>query len=205
MFDRFFTSPVAATIFVITIITSIRAFSDANLKYQFIFNPYRMVREKKWQMLVTHGLIHGSWWHLGFNMMAFFYFAFALERILGHWQFVVLYLLSLIAGSIPALVRHKDDSYYNALGASGAISAVVLSVILFIPEVGISLIFLPAIPGWLFALLYLGFSFVASMRNWGNIGHDAHLFGAIAGIVITVLLRPDVATSFIQWMSIKFG
>lgn len=203
--DQFFASPVASTIFVITILTSIRAFSDADLRYKFTFNPYRMVREKQYQMVITHGLIHGGWMHLIFNMVAFYFFAFPLETIIGHWQFTVLYMLSLIAGTIPGTVRHRDDSWYNAVGASGAISAVVLSVILFVPEVGISLIFLPAIPGWIFALLFIAFSFYASFRKIGNIAHDAHLFGAIAGIVITVILRPDVATSFMQWMSVKFG
>ncbi len=206
MLEQFFSSPVAATIFVITLITSIRAFSDADLKYKFIFNPYRMLREKQWQMILTHGLIHGGWVHLGFNMLAYYFFAFPLERLIGHWQFALLYMLSLAAGCIPGLVRHRDDSWYNAVGASGAISAVLLSVVLFVPEMGIGLLFIPgSIPGWIFALLFLGFSFIASLRNWGNIGHDAHLFGAIAGMIITVLLRPDVASSFIDFIGSKIG
>lgn len=206
MLDQFFAAPVASTIFVITIFTSIRAFSDADLRYKFTFNPYRMVRENQYQMVLTHGLIHGSWMHLIFNMLAFYFFAFTLEAILGHWQFAVLYILSLAAATIPGVVQHRDDSWYNAVGASGAISAVLLSVVLFAPEIGIGLIFIPgSIPGWIFALLFIGFSFYASFRKIGNIAHDAHLFGAIAGIVLTVILRPEVATNFMAWMSAKFG
>lgn len=239
MLDQFFASPVASTIFVITIFTSIRAFSDADLRYKFTYNPYRMVRENQYQMVITHGLIHGGWMHLIFNMLAFYFFAFNLEggtnpvptelieqriletggqnldkilerdfsnRNLGHWQFALLYVVSLIVGSVPGLAQHKDDSWYNSVGASGAISGVVLSAIIMSPEIGIGLLFIPGhIPGWIFALLFLAFSFFASFRKIGNIAHDAHLFGAIAGIVMTVLLRPDVATTFIEWVSMKVG
>ncbi len=206
MLSQFFASPVASTVFVITVITSIRAFSDADLRYKFTFNPYRMMRENQYQMVLTHGLVHGSWMHLIFNMLAFYFFAFTLEQWIGHWQFAVLYALSLVAGTIPGTIRHRDDSWYNAVGASGAISAVVLSAVLFNPEMGIGLLLIPGyIPGWIFALLFLGFSFFASFRKIGNIAHDAHLFGAIAGIVLTVILRPEVATFFMQWMQVKFG
>lgn len=239
MLTQIFQAPVAATIFVITIITSIRAFSDASLRYQFTYNPYRMVREGRWPMILTHGLVHGGWVHLIFNMLAFYFFAFNLEagtnpvpieviqeriasangqnyeqiverdftnRNLGHWQFAVLYIVSLAAGAIPGLVRHRNDSWYNAVGASGAISAVVLSAVIMSPEIGIGLLLIPGhIPGWIFALLFLGFSFFASFRNWGNIAHDAHLFGAIAGIILTVLLKPEAATDFLDWLRLKFG
>lgn len=203
--DLIFAAPVAATIFVITIITSIRAFSDPGLKERFLLNPYRVVHEKDWPTLLTHGLVHGSWTHLIFNMLGFYFFAFYLELILGHWQFAVFYVLSLLAGTVPSLARHKDHSWYNSLGASGAISAVVMALVVVMPEMGIGLLFIPGtIPGWLFAILYLGFSFVASFKNWGNIAHDAHLFGAIAGLVLVVLLRPESATEFMQWLGQKF-
>ncbi len=202
--DLIFAAPVAATLFVITIITSIRAFSDPGLKARFLLNPYRVVHHKDWPTLLTHGLIHSGWTHLIFNMLAFYFFAFYLELILGHWQFAVFYVLSLLVATVPALARHKDHSWYNSLGASGAISAVVMALVVVMPEMGIGLLFIPgSIPGWLFAILYLGFSFVASFKNWGNVAHDAHLFGAIAGIVLVVLLRPESATEFIQWLGQK--
>jgi len=198
----FLEAPIASTIFVITILTSIQAFSDASLKKRFIFNPYLTFHHKQWYRLFSSGLIHGDWMHLAFNMFAFYFFALPLEAyIIGSWQFAVIYILSLGISSLPALYQHKDDGHYNALGASGAVSAVVLSLIVFIPDIPISVFFLPEIPGWLFAILYMGFSFYAGLKKLGNIGHEAHLFGAISGIVLTVLLNPEVATRFLQWIN----
>lgn len=202
LFAKLFASPVAATIFVITILTSIKAFNDPMLRARFIFNAQQVHREKEWYRLFTSGLLHSGWMHLAFNMLAFYFFAFPLEAyLLGHWQFGLLYVASLGLSSLPALYRHKHNPGYNALGASGAVSAVVLSVIMFVPDIGIGLLFLPGtIPGWLFALLYMGFSFYAGLKQWGNIGHEAHLFGAISGIILTLILEPKVATTFLQWL-----
>jgi membrane associated rhomboid family serine protease len=198
----FFKSPVASCIFFITIITSIRAFNDGNLRYKFIFNPVHILQDKDWTRLFTSGLIHGSWMHLIFNMLAFYFFAFYLEQIIGHWQFGLLYVLSLGISSIPSLIRHKNDSYYNSLGASGAVSAVVFAMIFIIPDLGIGLLFIPGtIPGWLFALLFVGFSIFASMRGGGRINHDAHLWGALSGVLLTIMLNPQTATNFIQWLN----
>ncbi|MEZ4829943.1 MAG: rhomboid family intramembrane serine protease [Bacteroidia bacterium] len=204
-FEYLFSSPVSATILTITLITSIRAFSDPELKARFIFNPVRILRGREFQRLFTSGLIHGSVMHLAFNMLAFYFFAFPLERILGHWQFAMLYMASLAISDIPSLIRYRDQEGYNSLGASGAVSAIVFSVILFDPEIGIGLIFIPGyIPGWLFAILYIAFSFFASFRGGGNINHDAHIWGALSGIVLTVLLEPGVVRSFNEWMSTAF-
>lgn len=202
-FSVFFRAPVAATLFVITLITSIRAFKDGELRYRFIFNPYRLVRNKEWHQFFTSGLIHLDAWHLGFNMLVFYYFAFSLEiRHLGAWLFLVLYVGALIISHIPALIKHRDNSGYNALGASGAISAVVLSMVIFEPGMELSLIFIPIyLPGWVFALLYMAYSFYAGIRGIGRVGHDAHLWGALAGIVLTVLMKPSAAADFIDWIS----
>ena len=203
-FDQIFSSPIAATILTITLITSIRAFRDANLKYSFMFIPYKVANNKEYHRFFTSGLIHSNIWHLAFNMLAFYYVAFPLEMMIGHWQFALLYVLSLFISDIPSIIRHKDNEAYMSLGASGAVSAVVFSVILFDPEVGISLILLPTIPGWLFGILFILISFLASYKSWGNINHDAHLWGAFAGIVLTVLMRPSVVRTFNEWLSTAF-
>ena len=203
-FAALFASPVAATILTITLITSIRAFKDAQLKFNFMFIPYKVVNYKEYHRFFTSGLIHSGIYHLVFNMLAFYYFAFALEGIIGHWQFALLYISSLVISGIPDIVRHKDNETYMALGASGAISAVLFSVILFDPEIPISLLLLPSMPGWFLGIIFIVFSFVASYFSWGNIGHDAHLWGAFAGIVITVLLEPSVVKTFNQWLETAF-
>ena len=196
----FFAAPVASCIFVITILTSIMAFRDGDLKYRFMLNPPRVFEQKDWKPWFTSGLIHSDWWHLVFNMLAFYFFAFVLELSIGHWQFAVLYILSLLAGSLPSLVRHKDDKHYYTLGASGAISGVVFAAIMLNPDAKIGLILLPAFPGWIFALLFVAYSLYASMRGRGKINHDGHLFGAIGGILSLILLHPIVATNFVNWV-----
>lgn len=198
-FQELFEAPVAATILIITLITSIQAERDSRLKERFIFHPVSVIDHKEWYRLFTSGLIHGGWMHLAFNMLAFYFFAFPLEKIfLGPWQFAILYVASLGISSLPALYRHRNDPSYRALGASGAVSAVVLSMVVFEPNIGIGLLFIPGyIPGWLFAILYMGFSFVAGLKQWGNIGHEAHLFGAISGIVLTVLMHPEAVGQFV--------
>lgn len=204
-FDVIINAPVAATILTITLITSIRAFRDPILREGFIFNPVLILRHKQYQRLLTSGLIHNGAMHLAFNMLAFYFFAFSMERNLGHWQFAVMYILSLVISDIPSLIRHKDNEHYRSLGASGAVSAVLFSAILFDPEMGIGLLFIPGyIPGWLFGVLFLVISYIASFRMGGRINHDAHIWGALSGAVITILLKPQVATTFKQWILSSF-
>jgi membrane associated rhomboid family serine protease len=202
--EGLFHAPVSATILVITLITSIRAEREPQLKENFIFHPVSVLQHREWYRLFTSGLIHGGWMHLAFNMLAFYFFAFSLEQYyLGPWRMALLYGLSLGLSSLPALYRHRDNPAYRALGASGAVSAVVLSMVVFNPTIGIGLLFIPGyIPGWLFAILYMGFSFVAGLKQWGNIGHEAHLFGAIAGIILTVVMRPEAVQMFMRQLEL---
>jgi membrane associated rhomboid family serine protease len=194
----FATSPVAFIIAAITLITTIIAFYNDEAHDRLILQPYYVSRGKYVYTLITSGLIHADIMHLLFNGMTYYFFAFDLERILGHWQFGLLYLFSLILSDIPSVVKHKNDSWYRSLGASGAISAVVFSAILFNPMAGMGLIFIPGvhIPAVLFGVLYLVYCSYASKRGQGNINHDAHFFGALAGVMITVILVPQVVPYF---------
>lgn len=197
----FFQAPVAAGIFIITIITSIMAFKDGVLKYKFIFSPYRLVHNKEYQMFFSSALIHGSNMHLILNMMVFYFFAFSLELSIGHWQFFVLYLGSVILSHLPRIITDKDNEMYSALGASGGVSAVLMSMILLDPDITLSLYFVLPLPGWLIGLGYMAYSFYAALyRPHDKIGHDAHLWGGLAGLVITVLLYPKAATNFFEWL-----
>src|SRR6187551_839370 len=116
-------TPVASLIFVFTIVTSLYAFNDNGLFGKFMLHPYSVSRKHKVYTLITSGLIHADWMHLIFNMMSFYFFAFRLESLMGSWQFGLLYFVSLILSDIPSVIKHKDDMWYNSLGASGAISA----------------------------------------------------------------------------------
>jgi membrane associated rhomboid family serine protease len=190
-------APVASIIFVLTLATSLWAFSNENIYGNFILNPYNVSRGHKVYTVLTSGLIHKDWSHLFFNMFSYYFFAFQLEGYLGHWQFGVLYIVSLVLSDLPTIQKHKDDIWYNSLGASGAISAVIFSFILFQPTAQMGIMFIPIdIPAWIFGILYLVYCHFASKHARDNINHDAHFFGAISGIIITVALNHNVLNEF---------
>jgi len=195
-------APVASFIFVITIITSLMAFSNDNLYANMILHPYSVYRGKRVYTVVTSGLIHNDWMHLFFNMLSYYFFAFQLEPVLGHWQFGLLYTASLILSDIPTVYKHKNDDWYHSLGASGAVSAVIFSYIMFNPLNKMMIMPIPVgIPAVLFGVLYLVYCSYASKYARDNINHDAHLFGAISGLLITILLFPHLVSSFIGQIS----
>ncbi|MFI5162021.1 MAG: rhomboid family intramembrane serine protease [Sphingobacteriales bacterium] len=198
-------APVACVIFVVTIAISFMAFSSDWLYENFILHPASVYRGKNLYTLITSGFIHADLMHLFFNLFSFFFFAFTLEATLGHWQFTLLYLLSMVLADLPSVVKHKDNYGYRSLGASGAISAVIFSFIMFEPFAGMGLIFLPGvdIPAVVFGILYLVYCSYASKKQLGNINHDAHLYGAISGVMITIILQPHVLTEFIHAISAK--
>jgi membrane associated rhomboid family serine protease len=191
-------TPVASFIFAITLITSLMAFSNENLYGKLILNPYDVSRGRRVYTIITSGLIHKDWNHLFFNMLSYYFFAFQLEAILGHWQFALLYFLTLILSDLPSIQKHKEDMWYNSLGASGAISAIIFSYIMFDPKASMGLLFIPIpIPAYIFGILYLVYCHFASKHARDNVNHHAHLFGALSGIIITIALNHNVVNEFI--------
>jgi membrane associated rhomboid family serine protease len=190
-------TPVASLIFIFTIVTSIYAFNDHILYGKFMLHPYSVYRKHKIYTLITSGLIHANWMHLIFNMFTFFFFAFRLEATIGSWQFGLLYFAGMVVSDLPSVFKHKNDFWYNSLGASGAISAVLFSYILFYPLSTLMIFPLP-IPIWacLFGILYLIYCAYMSKNSRDNINHDAHFYGAIAGVIITILLVPQIIPHF---------
>lgn len=199
-------TPVASIIFLFTVITSIYAFNDNSLYGKFMLHPYSVSRRFKLYTLITSGFIHADWMHLLFNMMTFYFFAFQLEAMIGSWQFGMIYFLGLILSDIPSVMKHKNDMWYNSLGASGAISAVLFSFILLKPFSTMMIFPLP-IPIWAIILgpLYLIYCVYASKQSRDNINHDAHFFGALAGLIITVLVVPGVIPHFLGQILTKIG
>jgi membrane associated rhomboid family serine protease len=202
MMEYLLVAPVASIIFAITVLTSILAFSNENLYANLILHPYDVSRGKRIYTVITSGLIHNDWMHLFFNMLSYYFFAFNLEPILGHWQFGLLYTLSLILSDLPTIYKHKNDDWYHSLGASGAVSAVIFSAIMFSPLSKMMILPIPfAIPAVLFGVLYLIYCNYASRYAQDNINHDAHMFGALSGLLITIVLNPHVVNSFIIQIS----
>jgi membrane associated rhomboid family serine protease len=197
-------APVASVIFVITVITSLIAFYNEDLYVRCMLHPYSVSRGKRVYTLITSGLIHKDWMHLIFNMLSYFFFAQTLEAQLGHWQFGLLYVLSLVLSDLPSVAKHKDDYGYHSLGASGAVSAVIFGSILFDPLNPIYIMLIPIpIYGVVFAVLYLVYCNYASKHARDNVNHDAHLFGAISGLAITLILHHQVLPEFIHTITEK--
>lgn len=198
MMEYLMAAPVASVIFAFTILTSIWAFSNDNVYAQMILHPYSVWRGEKRYTVITSGFIHNDWMHLFFNMMSYYFFAFMLEAELGHWQFGLLYFASLILSDLPTVYKHKNDEWYHSLGASGAVSAVIFSYILFHPLDKLTILPLPiGIPSVLFGVIYLFYCNYASKYSRDNINHDAHLFGALSGLLITIALNPHIVSSFL--------
>ena len=200
-------SPVTLLILLITVVTSIRAWNDLSLFNRFILYPYQMAKDKSWYRMITSGLIHGDTWHLAFNMIALYSFSsgsYGLESVLGSIQFLLFYVVSLVLSDLSTVVRHKDNPAYRALGASGAVSAVVMAMILNNPSGEIIMLFLPIpIPGWLFGILFVAYSHYASRNSKDNIGHEAHLWGAIVGLVLAWIMSPVIREHFLHFLQAK--
>lgn len=198
-------TPVASIIFVITIVTSLLAFYNTELYGKFMLHPYSVSRGQKLYTLITSGLIHRDWMHLLMNMLSYYFFAFQLERIFvsasswGHIQFGMLYLVSLVLSDMGSIVKHKEHFWYNSLGASGAICAVLFSYILFFPLTTLMIMPIPVpIPAVLYGILFLAYCVYASKNAQDSINHEAHFLGAIAGLLITIILYPHIIGHFIS-------
>jgi membrane associated rhomboid family serine protease len=150
-----------------------------------------VVGKEKIRML-TSGFLHVDWMHLGFNMYALYVFGDIIATILGAIPFLIIYLGSLVAGSLYTLYYHKKEPYYSAVGASGAVSGIIYSSILLFPDMQLLLFFAIPIPGYVFGVGYLLYSIYGMKKQLGNIGHAAHLGGAIGGFVLTLALKPEL-------------
>lgn len=193
-------NPIASVIFFATIAISLLAFQKGSpLRDLFILHPWSLTRGQRLYSLIMHGFIHADYMHLIFNMITFYFFAFYLEYRTGHLNFTIIYFGSLILSILTIIYKHRNDFDYRSLGASGAVSGVIFGAIIYEPTSKIYLFFFPVgIPSPLFALLFVGYSYYASKNRYGNIAHEAHLWGAIAGTALTILLDPPALVEFFQ-------
>ncbi len=119
----------------------------------------------------------------------------------GTILYIVMYLAAIVISDIPTLIKYKDVPNYNALGASGAVSAVVFSSILFNPMNDLCLYGILCLPGFIFGAIYLIYSYYQGRRMADNINHDAHMFGALFGVIFTIILWPKVIPHFIDQLA----
>ena len=181
-------------IIIITALVSFGAFNNHELYNKLIFYPFGMAdRSNEYYRFVTSGFIHADWNHLLFNMITLYYFGMNVESICRQIgmpeMYLVMYVSAIALASVPAFVKHRNHSYYKALGASGGVAAVLFATVYFEPWNKIFIIFIHiGIPSIIFAVLYLVYSAYMSKRGNDNIGHDAHLWGSIYGFVFAFLL-----------------
>tara|TARA_R110000796_G_scaffold88850_4_gene191896 strand:+ start:51908 stop:52558 length:651 start_codon:yes stop_codon:yes gene_type:complete len=189
MFDIHF---VTIGIIAINILISLKGFNNASFfdRYKFLVGAIKSGQKDR---MLTSGFLHVDIPHLFFNMFTLFFFSNVVIDWLGPIKFVIIYLISLLAGSLLAMVFHKNEPYYSAVGASGAVTGILYAAILLQPDMQLGLMFIPIpIPAYIFGIGYLLYSIYGMKSKLGNIGHTAHFGGAIGGYITTLLFLPGL-------------
>ncbi len=190
----------------IAIILANVLFSLKGFNNSMFFNKYKFqigaIHHKEYIRLFTSGFLHVDMSHLLFNMITFYFFANNIIYGFGSLNFLIIYFVSLMIGNILTFLYHKDNTYYSAVGASGAVSGILFASILLSPHDSYYLMFIPVpIPAYIVGVGYLAYTMFGMKKQLGNIGHSAHLGGAISGLLLAMLMQPEL----IQTRSLTLG
>jgi membrane associated rhomboid family serine protease len=177
---------------VANIIFSYNGFKNPRYIEDNVFDVGKILVWKEYKRLISSGFIHANLWHLGFNMMALYSFGSYIESVFGSLNFLLIYFVSLMGGSLLSLFLHRNNGDYSALGASGAVFGIVYSSIILDPFGEISLFMLLPLTSWAYGVLFIAISIFGIKSQAENIGHDAHLGGAIIGMLATIALQPTL-------------
>jgi membrane associated rhomboid family serine protease len=185
-------APASAAILALMVLASLAAlYAAPTILDRHLLRPHWLLPRRQWATVITSGFLHADLPHLLFNAFTFWAFGFSLERAIGTPKFIVLYAFGLLVSAAGTWLAHRREPQYASLGASGAILAVLFASIVHTPSQSIFILPIPLpIPAPLFALLYLAYTFYASKQPRGRTNHDAHLSGAVAGVVFVVLTDP---------------
>jgi membrane associated rhomboid family serine protease len=196
-------------IIIITSIISFNGFKDSSFQSKLLFSPYAIQHRNEYYRLITHIFLHGDPFHLIFNMMSLYFLGEFLEftltsplfygKITGEIHFLLIYFLGGLFSTLIPFARNKDNVYYRSLGASGAVSSVIFATILWAPTLELNIMFLPIpIPAYIFGPLYLAYEFYADKKGGTGIAHDAHIGGAIFGILYVLIINIDKGKEFLN-------
>ncbi|MEL6538803.1 MAG: rhomboid family intramembrane serine protease [Bacteroidota bacterium] len=196
---------ITTLLVIVNLVATLYAWRNPQIQQSWMLNPYQIQHRRQYYRFITSGFIHANWAHLLFNMIALWSFGEAVEFYFGELfgsagsiYFLVMYFMALVISDLPTFWKYRDIPNYNALGASGAVSAVVFASVFFNPWSQVLILFIP-MPGIIMAVLYLIYSYTGSRRQFGdNINHDAHLFGALFGWLFVIVLEPDMLLYFLE-------
>jgi len=185
-------APLTILVLVVTGLVTVRGFQRPDLRERWMLNPRAVLAHQQYDRMLMSGLIHADVPHFLFNALSFYFFGSTVETTHGTVTLLAIYLTSILGGSVLSLIIHRGHEY-QALGASGGVCGVIFASIFLLPGEGVSLFMLPIyIPAWLYAIGFLVGSFVAHRRRRDHIGHDAHLGGAIAGLLVATAMYPHL-------------
>lgn len=195
-------SLIGTILLLFTGLITYKGFQDREFFDNYAFEVDAILIDGEYRRIISSGFLHVNWIHFGFNIIALLAFSWSLEIVLGYWRFIFLYFASLVGGSLLALYIHRNHGDYRAVGASGAISGVIMAAAVLFPEDSISFFFLPfSMKIWVFGLLFIAISIFGIKHEWGNIGHEAHLGGAVTGVLLSPVIAPNLeAVSW--WMMV---
>lgn len=188
--SEFSVNSVAILLIILNIYFSYRGFNNINFFNKYKFNP-TFIKKGEAIRYVSSGFLHVDTTHLIVNMFTFYFFADSVIYRVGEVSFLIIYFVSLVFGNVLTYRLNRNNPNYNAVGASGAVMGIVYASILLNPSMTLFLIVIP-MPGYLFGIGYLFYSKYSMKQRNDNIGHEAHLGGAIAGFFTTILISPSV-------------
>ncbi len=182
---------ILIAIIIANILISYKGFNDISFfrKYEFHIGS---IRSGEHIRMLTSGFLHADMGHLFFNMFTLYMFAPVVSGYFGDTSFLLIYIGSLVFGSLLTLLMHKNDYGYRAIGASGAVTGIIYSAILIQPDMMLGLFYVIPIPAYLFGIGYLLYSIYGMKAKNDNIGHTAHFGGAIGGYLITLIKEPSM-------------
>lgn len=204
--EQMLTTPVTSLLIAGNAIASLVALSNPSFMAKNLFHVGPILERKEWHRMVTSGFLHGGILHLLVNMYVLFMFGGFVERVVGPVAYLIIYFSALLGGNAWALLENKTKPSYRALGASGATSGIVMSFILFRPFEPLMIFPIPFfMPAVVLGIVFLVGSAILSQRDNKRIGHEAHLGGALAGILVTIAVQPAALSNFSQQVARALG
>lgn len=199
-----------AAILLITVLVSHLALKQPQWQQNLLYWPYRVKEHNEWYRVVSHAFVHGDYTHLLVNAFVLWQFGSRLESYMLTLPvsnaFSMLYLGGIAFAAIPGMVKQHNNPSYRSLGASGAVSAVLIAYILHFPTAQLLLFFVVPMPAFLAGILFFVYEHQMNKRSHGNIAHDAHLWGGIFGLLFTAVTEPQLFPVFAQavWNYLPF-